>query len=102
MLITQPVHTTQTSAPNTKVTMAPAPLTTTVPTPVTATTTTSTQIMPVTQTITETIPVTLHNLAKGKFNAVGKPQPELNSLIPPPLEVVPQALVFQLVKTPHG
>ena len=94
-LIAQPVHTTLTSAPDTKVTVASATLTLTVLTPVTATTTTSTQTMPMTQTITETIPITLHNLTKGKFDAVGKPQPELNSLIPPVLEDVPQAPVFK-------
>ena len=93
-LVAQPLHTTLTSAPDTKVTMAPATIRLTVPTPMTATTTTSPQTMPVTQTITETIPITLHNLAKGKFDAVGKPQPELNSLIPLPLEDAPKAPVF--------
>ena len=102
-LIPQPVHTTLPSAPNTKVTMAPATLTPAAATPMTATTTTSTKTMPVTQTITDTIPITLHNLAKGKYDAVGKSQPELNSLIPPPLEDAPQSPVFfKLEKTPHG
>ena len=89
-LIAQPLPVTTTTNPPTTLSMTTTP-TVTVSAPIMATT--AAQTMPVMQQILEMIPVTMHNIAKGKHE---KPQPELNSLIPPPMEDAAEAPVFKV------